>query len=207
VSYSAKQVEQFMCLGEPRIKMGLRWDGCEPFFDDAVQSVLMQLHPDRVPYPNDSEKAFPIDAWKAAEQFATWPSDIHWDALRQFFRDAPAWMAELLSAVMRYRPHAPETLRQIQAWRTKRYLEETDKQYSAEERERVLKAMKDPDVAVKPIRLPLPKGKPTQWMDGDRSLSPEAYRQAVNRENRRRDEIMRRWAESWLAHLRIPSVT
>lgn len=43
---------------------------------------------------------------------------------------------------------------------------------------------------------------PKKWLDGKRrSLSPEAYRQAVLRENRRRDQIMAHWTECWLAYL------
>jgi hypothetical protein len=37
------------------------------------------------------------------------------------------------------------------------------------------------------------------WMDGRRKLSPEAYRQAVTRENKRRGKIMLTWAECWMA--------
>lgn len=59
-----------------------------------------------------------------------------------------------------------------------------------------------------PIELQDTVEPPKKWMqDQKRSVSPEAYRQAAIRENRRRDKIMLHWTESWLAYMRGAGVT
>lgn len=61
---------------------------------------------------------------------------------------------------------------------------------------------------IPPLPIIEPLKAPKEWMDGKRTLSSEAYRQARLKEDRRRDDIMLLWAESWLAHLgQTPSKT
>ena len=211
-----------MQIGKPRADMFLRWAGRESFFDKGVREVLLRLHPDQWP-------GFPIDAWSIADSIALAPSERQWSRLFPHMERFPLWTAELLAAIARYRAAAhdrekcPATaLDQLIAWRGDRYLFETaplnpDHEYVVKHntlakkppqdmpqklREWVLRNSSAP-LTIRENLLP-----PVKWMEGKaRSVSPEAYRQAAIKENRRRDAIMREWAPSWLAYLRGPGVT
>jgi hypothetical protein len=208
--------------------MFLRWDGRESFCDEGVQDVMLRLHPDRWKAPN-TLPGFQIHLWSVADSISILPSELQWENLFPYMEQFPQWTVELLAALMRHRTttekrlSSPATaLDQLLAWRGERYLYETPRQQHTHEA-----VVKHNTLLKKPLRdapaklrkwmqshtaaplmilekLPPPK----KWLEGKaRSISPEAYRQAAIKENRRRDSIMRHWAGPWLAHLRGSGVT
>jgi hypothetical protein len=231
--YLSKQIEQFMALGEPREKLFLRWDRYESFCDDDVQAVLERFHPSKYIYKAASDEAFAVAAWNKVEAVAFMVDERNWSELHLFMVNAPLWTAELLYAVTRFHASQAErykkpqtTIDHIKRWRDDRYLFETSgmnheqavksntlaKRLESEPEPRVSIRLPGGKLMRKIFRRPgVPAVKayekleaPSVYMDGRRHLSPEAFRQAALRENRRRDKIMRHWADPWLAFLARP---
>lgn len=219
-----------MRRGKPRAKFFLRWDGYDSFFDDNVQRLLLQVHPEKVSYPSDALKGYAVEAWNRADGFAVSRSEVAWMRLLPFMRQNPVWHSELLAAVFRYyqaeaqRSADPlNALAAVKRWRTERYLRET-----SEIKHTHAQVVKFNTLLKRGVRprtrgaAPAPLEEnvrpPTDrsgYLDGNRPTSetgiervhPGTYRSAVKRENAARDKIMRHWAESWMVHLLGSSVT
>jgi len=79
----------------------LKWRERDSFFDADVQKVLMQRHPSQTVFTKNNFKGFPIDAWKAVDQFArtAGSSERSLAEFGVFMRLDPVWISKLLSAV------------------------------------------------------------------------------------------------------------
>ncbi len=215
-SYTDKQIQQFMGLGNPPGKFRLKWDDRESFFDEEVQDVLDQRHPDDIESSPIILTAWPVRAWRIVDAVVNEPSEQEWTHLFHFVERDRTWVFELLGAVSRWRverlreladDETPTALSAHRKWVLDRSLWESARltydHATAVKHNTLLKHPATDAPGVTPLPISEPLKHPLAYMDRKRNLSPEAYRQAVHRENAKRDKIMKHWAAAWLAHLGV----
>ena len=206
-----------MATGAPREKMFLRWsDIAQSFFDDNVQTVLDERHPDNWKfYQNKAAKFYPVKAWGDCEA-ALASGTVLFAELLPLERD---WFLRLLSAVSTSHLDRERRLRnpqriidKLERWRLEHALAETAKvKYTREDARRV-NAIVDAARKIKetvenekllgcpPLYVNETPPPPAAYFEGMTApTTPGASRTAVHNENARRDQIMRHWAACWLA--------
>jgi hypothetical protein len=224
VSYTKKQIEQFMQLGKPPAPLYLAWTGFESFFDGQVQQILQKFHPDNFAYGADDEKSFPVRVWSIINNVPVPGDEDNWMSLFPFMQRLPVWTSKLLAAVISWRQQEAEQQRNhstrlsaMAEWRMKRGLRETARLSVSHKdfiRLRTLREQTEKEIAALPkkerellgVAPVLPEEKinpPKSWMDGgcrpsNRKAMTATYRTAACKENKRRNQIMRHWAECWL---------
>jgi len=164
-----------------------RWWGRESFFDEQVQAVLMEMHPDKIHYNTEQTKGFPVGAWKEADQAAMFlmarkPLGQFMDIL--IFN--PFWASRLLAAVLDYwrrrfdTDKNPETAREkLRRFRELAMLNNSEEQ------------MTEP-LTYDHLGAAIYPGSPG---------AANTIKQALHKENRRREAIMEHWAICWASYL------
>lgn len=203
-----------------------KWVNYISFFNDDVQDVLLERHPEKIPFDDDAQKSYPIDAWKAADQAALHlqVGCVNIGEFTRFLVADPVWSARLFAAVVSARWHEmqsasnPQTAgEKREAWRARRLPWEigiavgpvgeagVPKDGPFITLEEFRKAVKDP------VQIESEPLDPPTWHDAAAEIYPRTYRgghnalkQSLNKENKRREMIMRKWAECWVMSLRVP---
>ena len=207
-------------------KFFLKWWQRDSFFDDEVQTVLLErLSPDLNAAPWEA-LAYPIQAWSDADNFRL-------TRLEQSFEMAcikewacgidSQWFVRLMSALDSYYSRRAEafknpkrTLDKVERWRTEHYFRETSQialpkaeatRINAEIRKirEAAKAHPDQFRGVPPLYVEAKLESPRKYGEDGHELDKidgGAARKAIHDENKRRAKIMEQWAACWLAHLR-----
>jgi hypothetical protein len=214
--------------GEPKEKFFLKWDGRDSFFDDEVQAVLLErLPPDVFSVPWEA-LAYPIQAWSDADNFrlTRMEQSFEMGCIKDWLCHADShWFVRLTSALdshFRRRAEAfkkpTRALDRVLKWRYERYFRETSQmaQPKAEATitnariQKIREAMKSHPKQFRgamPAFVEVKLDEPRKYGEDDfermlTEIDGGAARKAVHDENKRRTEIMEKWAACWVAHLR-----
>lgn len=214
--------------GEPKEKFFLKWDGRDSFFDDEVQAVLLERLPSDVFSAPWEALAYPIQAWSDADNFRLTRMEQSFDlgCIKDWTcANDSQWFVRLMSALdshFRRRAEAfknpKRTLDKVLQWRFERYFRETSQvavpkaeatHINARIREARLAAKAHPDQfrGAIPAFVETKLDPPRKYGEDDfqrmlADIDGGAARKAVHDENKRRTEIMEKWAACWVAHFR-----
>jgi hypothetical protein len=191
----------------------------DTFFDRNVQKVLLQRHPSKFAYRNTSEKAYPIFAWKTADQFLTGPKPIGSTKLDllTLLGAEPKWFADLIGAISeakellkKNRRKSKTALAEFLNWRDDRFL------YASWDDRLAKRAQESSKNGSKLKQM--------EWADSwkkfqkDRATMPfkldefeanktPTIRKAIHKERRRREVIVRKWMDSLVCYFEPEKVS
>lgn len=200
-------IKEFLKLcGDNHPHMFLKWWQRETFFDQNVQTILIERHPKNMDYESASNIGYPIFAWSTAEQqsLGTCSLDGTEICANEITRHDPLWFPRLAMAVREARIRinqwrkTPETvLHRYIVWRDKKYLWETDS----------ITPSNSPEFIKDAIDYCVPDWESNPKYSRDDCIRKMerariAIQKAITIENQRRDEIQVLWAECWLTHIR-----
>ena len=164
--------------------MPIGW-GRDTFFDEGVQKVLLERHPENYQYDSTANHYYPIEAWKVADQQALGTrlhDETELRASELAFNDRE-WFARLTLAVSGARSQRAERERNPQNdldrflnWRNQHFLFDARPPSKYDEALTAMgsKVGKDPTGSI---------------------------RKAMSLENRRRKQIWDKWGQCWMTHL------